>query len=159
MVVSISDHGRGIKALSDTVSDLLTQTSAINTSIKGQAKQLTDLQALVTSFRDQVFSIQEREEPQAGEVEPSPVVEETHTEHLPSLGQEGNHERLTIDAKSQNHDHHLRKRKTGLVSADNRRGNLLPVLPHHNQGKKTPRGEKEGLLHLHPPSTFLRKFA
>jgi hypothetical protein len=75
MVVSISDHGRGIKALSDTVSDLLTQTSAINTSVKGQAKQLTDLQALVTSFRDQVFSIQEREEPQAEEGEPSPVVE------------------------------------------------------------------------------------
>jgi hypothetical protein len=80
MVVSIADHGRAIQTLSNSVLDQLTLTRSTNTAFVDQAKQLTNLQALVTSFRDQVFSIPEREEPQAEEGEPSPVVEETHTQ-------------------------------------------------------------------------------
>jgi hypothetical protein len=80
MVVSIADHGRGIQALSNSVLDLLSQTRTTNTAINEQSKQLANLQAQVTSFQEQVFSLSEREEPQGEEGEPSPVVEATQTQ-------------------------------------------------------------------------------
>jgi hypothetical protein len=63
MVVSIADHGRGIQALSNSISDLLTQTRTTNTAIEEQSKQLANLQVQVTSFQERVFSIPEQEEP------------------------------------------------------------------------------------------------
>jgi hypothetical protein len=59
MVVSIADHGRGIQALSNSVLDLLSQTRTTNTAINEQSKQLANLQAQVTSFQEQVFSLSE----------------------------------------------------------------------------------------------------
>jgi hypothetical protein len=77
MVVSIADHGRAIQAISNSILDLLAQTRATNAAIGEQSKQLTNLQAQVTSFQERVFSIPEQEEPQAEEGAPSPAVEAT----------------------------------------------------------------------------------
>jgi hypothetical protein len=158
MVVSIADHGRGIQALSNSILDLLTQTRTTNTAIEEQSKQLANLQAQVTSFQERVFSIPEQEEPQAEEGELSPVVEAAQPE-TPSLlrtrGQPRTPYHRTQASESRPSS---RTRKNGPVSVGDRRGNLLPVLPHPNQGYQTLQGEKKGSLHLHPPSTFLRKF-
>jgi hypothetical protein len=161
MVVSIADHGRGIQALSNSISDLLTQMRTTNTAIEEQSKQLVNLQAQVTSFQERVFSIPEQEEPQAEENEPSPAVEATQTQ-TPSFfrtrGQPQTSYHRTQMEESRASSRRSRTRKSGPVSVGDRPGNLLPVLLNTNQGNRTTQGEKEGSLHLHPLSTFLRKF-
>jgi predicted nucleic acid-binding Zn-ribbon protein len=161
MTTSIGDHGRALQSLLDSIKDLLKEARSTKTTMEEQSKQLANLQAQVTAFQEQVFAAQEREEAQAEEGEPSPVVEAAQQETPFFLRGEVNHGLLIGEPECRNHhlNHHPRKTKTGQVPVASQQGSLLPVLLDPDQGNRTPQQEKEGSLLLLPLSTFLRKFA
>jgi hypothetical protein len=74
MVVSITDQGRRVQAVADSISELLALARGANTAIEEQATRLSNLQAEIMSFEERVFSLPEQEEPEAEEGELSPEV-------------------------------------------------------------------------------------
>jgi hypothetical protein len=75
MVVSITDQGRSIQAVTDSMLELLTLARTADTAIRGQTTQLTNLEAQLRSFDERVFAIPEQEELQAERDELSPEAE------------------------------------------------------------------------------------
>jgi hypothetical protein len=74
MIVSITEQGRRMQTLADGILELLTRTRTIDSALEGQSTQLTNLQAQVRSFEENVLSLPKQEEPQAEKGEPSTPV-------------------------------------------------------------------------------------